>query len=863
MRKSRWAAALAAMLPGAVRRDLFEPALHDLYADAARTGRGTGLASLGLFLECWRLAPSEVLAMFRHDVRHALRLLVREPGFTLAAVLTLTLGVGANVAVFTLVNAALLRPLPYPDADRVIVLEHRDRRNGLTKPFIAIGDFADLRARQRSLESLAAYGYGRRTIFEQGDPFDVAVLQATPDLLDALGTRPSLGRAIDTGDARDKAAPVVMLGYDLWQQHFGSDPNVIGRSIKMGDVSRQVVGVAAPGFHFPANSRTDAIVPMAVPAQAPAGRKNGWVFAAGRLRAGVTMSQAQTELVTLSRGMEQEFPADNQGSEHFARTLRDAMVGDTRRALLLLLAAVGLVLFIACVNVANLLVARAVGRRQEMAVRVALGAGRSRLVAQSLTESLVLAIAAGMTGILAARWAVPALVALVPASVNLPELAAIGVDRAVILFTAGLVLLTTIVFGAITALGISVDNAAGALVNPGRVTAGSAARRATSALVVAETALAIVLLSGAGLVLRSFSRLVAVDPGFTTDRVLTFDVALPAGRYRDPAALVAFYARTVDALRRLSGVAAAGSAVVTPLTGNTWTVPFERADRRVPAGQRAPDVGWQAASGGYFAALRIPLRAGRLFDARDRPGGAPVVIISDAIRDRFFAGEDPVGRKIHLGDGPREIVGVVGSIRRASLTDDPAADLYFPEEQEPPQATTIFIRTTGDPRAAVDPARTTLRAIEPLVVLREIQTLDDVARESTQVTRLALWLLGAFAMSALALAAVGIYGVMSYSVKQRTREIGTRLALGATPANIVWLVMRDGVRVAGIGAIVGLAGGAIAARSLAALLYGTSPADPLTLGASAAILFAVALLACYLPARRATRVDPLRTLAAQ
>jgi putative ABC transport system permease protein len=354
-----------------------------------------------------------------------------------------------------------------------------------------------------------------------------------------------------------------------------------------------------------------------------------------------------------------------------------------------------------------------------------------------------------------------------------------------------------------------------------------------------------------------------VDPGFTTDRVLTFDTALPAARYREAAARSAFYARAFDALRHVNGVEAAGTAGVTPLTGNNWSAPFERADRPVPSGQRPPDVGWQTATGGYFAALRIPLLAGRLFDATDRPDGAQVVIISEAVRSRFFPGENPIGRKIRLGDGSREIVGVVGNIRRASLTDEPRADMYFAGEQSPQAQATFFLRTTGDPRAAVAEVRTTLRAIEPLVVLRDITTMDDVARESTQVTRLALWLLGAFALSALALAAVGIYGVMSYSVKQRTREIGTRVALGATSSNIVWLVMRDGVRVAGLGAIIGVAAGAIGARSLSAILYGTPAGDPLTLVGAATVLFVVAIGACYVPARRATRVDPVRTLVAR
>jgi putative ABC transport system permease protein len=800
--------------------------------------------------------------MFQHDLRLAFRLLVREPGFTVAAVLTLTLGIGANVAVFALVNAALLRPLPYPDAARLVQVEHRDRRTGITKEFVAIGDFIDLRARQTSFVSLGAFGGGRNTIFGAGDPFDVATLQATPDLLDALGFHAALGRSLTDSDAREGAAPVMMLGHEVWQERFAGDPAVVGRSIRLGAVARQVVGIGAPRFRFPANGRTEAILPMRLPAQAPAGRKNGWVFAAGRLKPGVTMAQAAADLTAISRQMEQEFPAANQGSEYFGLAVRDAMVGDSKRALLLLLAAVGLVMLVACVNVANLLVARAVGRRQEMAVRVALGAGRGRLVAQALTESFVLATVAGAAGILVAGWATPALVALVPVSMHLPELGAIGVDATVLAFTAGLAALTTLLFGLIAAFGTSIDRATGALVNPGRVTASTGARRASSALVVVETALAIVLLTGAGLVLRSFARLLAVDPGFSADHVLTLDIALPGDRYREVAPRDAFYARAFDRLRRVDGIVEAGAAAVTPLTGNNWTVPFERADRPVPAGERAPDVGWQSATAGYFSALRIPLRAGRLFAATDRPGGADVVIISEAIQERFFPGENPVGRKVRLDGRLGEIVGVVGNIRRASLTDAPRADMYFPAEQAPEANATLFIRTTADPRSATAAVRETLRSIEPQIVLRDIQTLEDVVGESVQLTRLAMWLLGVFAAAALALAAIGIYGVMSYSVRQRTREIGTRMALGASSGNILWMVMRDGIAVAGLGAAAGLAGGLFAARSMAALLFGTSPADPATLAGAVAILLTVAMLACYIPARRATRLEPRESLIA-
>jgi len=858
--RNRAARILRALLPPAVRADLFDPVVFDLEADTARGRRRSGFHLFLAFLECWRLAPAEVLSVLAHDIRYALRLLRHEPGFTVAAVLTLALGVGANVAVFAIVNAALLRSLPLPDADRLFVVRHHDRRTGISKDFVAIGDFVDLRARQRSFVSFAGWGVSRGTLYGDGEPFDASVLAATPELLSALRVEPVIGRALVAADAREGAAPVVMLGYDLWQQRFGGDPRVLGRALDAGTVKPQIVGVAPPGFHFPIDARTDLVAAMELPLAAPTARKGDWTFALGRLRAGVSLAQAREDLSVISRQMEQEHPADNQGSEYDAVSVRDAMIGDAKQPLLMLLGAVGLVLLIACVNVANLLVARAVGRRQEIAVRIALGASRGRLVAQSLTESLVLASIAGATALIAAEWTIPALAALLPATIAIPGVQGVRVDATVLWFGAAVTLLTTLVFGSITAFGSGVSHPGSALTNPGRVTAGRSIRRASSALVAAQLALAIVLLVGAGLVLRSVSRLLTVDPGFTIARVLTLDVELPPGRYPNPVTRADFYARAFSAFAGVSGIESAGSAVVCPLTGNNWTIGFERQDQPVPAGQRPPDVGWQAASGGYFRALRIPLRDGRLFNGTDRPGGPPVVIISDAIAERFFPGERAVGRRIKTGDGPAEIVGVVGSIRRAALTDEPRLDVYFPAEQAPQRSTTLFLRTSGDPLAAIAAVRASLRAIEARIVVREIRSMDEIARESVQTPRLVLWLLGTFAVCALALAAVGIYGVMAYSVRQRTREIGMRIALGATGGNIVWLMMRDGVTTAALGAGVGLVTGLAASRALSSVLFGTSPADPLTLTAATVVLLSVAAAACYVPARRAARVDPVRTL---
>jgi putative ABC transport system permease protein len=806
-------------------------------------------------------APSNPV-MLVHHVRHAVRLLFREPGFSAAAILTLALGVGANVAVFALIEAVLLRPLPFAHADDLLVLSHRDRRTGITKEFIAIADYVDLAARQSTLESLVAFGSGQSTIFGDGEPLRVTSLSATPDLFDTLKVPPALGRFLVGADARQGAAPVAVIGHEVWQTYFRGDPDLIGRSIKVGTGTRQVVGIAPRGFRFPPSQEpAGIIVPMVVPSVAPAARKSGWVFAVARVKPGVTVEQATANLAAVARDLEREHPTQNQGSEYFARSLRESLVSDTRRPLVLMLAAVAVVLLVACANVGNLLLSRALGRRQEMAVRAALGAGRARLAAQLLIESAVLAAAAGAAGVAIAYWGAPALVALVPRSVAVPGLSEVGLNGRVLAFALGTTVLTALIFGSIAALA-SAPRASGALGTRGVAGGSLAARRASSALVVAEVALAIVLLAGAALVLRSFGRLLAVEPGFTTERVLTIEVALPADRYAEPPSRKAFYDRVLPSLAQLPAVEHAGAAVVTPLTGNNWTVPFERRDRPVPAGERPPDVGWQLASGDYFKALGIPLLAGRLFDTRDTPSSPPSVIISRAIERQFFPGENPIGMRVRLGnESDAEIVGVVGDIRRAGLTDQPRADMYFPFELAPQMAITLFVRTAGDPLEALPSLTSSLRGHEPRLVIGEVSTLAAIARASMGATRLMVWLLGIFAGVALTLACVGVYGVMSYAVRQRTREIGMRMALGATRGNIMWTVMRRGAAIAAVGVALGLVAALTAAQSLSALLYGVTATDPASMIAAAATLAAATLAACYLPARRATRVDPARILA--
>jgi predicted permease len=893
----RWSSKLGWAMPSRLRRDLFEPSWQDLYVSfITRRRRHSSRVALKaldawllartmmLVLDCWRLGVTgavsrrrafmgatqssdestrERFIMILYHFRNAFRLLGRERSFTAAAVLTLALGVGANVAVFAVVEATLLHPLPYPESGRLVILNHRDKQTGLTKEFIAIGDYVDLVERQSSFESLSGYGTGQATLSGFGDPFRVSALMAGPGLLETLRVKPAMGRALVADDAREGAAPVLMLSYEFWQNRFGADPNIVGRGITHDGVKGQVVGIAPRGFRFPASSPTEVILPMSIPVQAPAARKSDWTFAVARLKPGVTLEQATIELRSISERLAEEYPRSNQSSEYFALSLRDALLGTTRPALLLMLAAVTVVLLIACANVANLLLARSMGRRREMAVRVALGAGRSRLVAQLLAESCTLALSAGVAGVLIAAWGSKALVAIIPKSVAVPGLADVGLDTGVLAFAVGISAATALGSGLVSALTVPTEMTAAALVSPGRVSAGARVRRAASLLVVAEIAFSIVLLIGAGLIIRSFSRLLAVDPGFRTDRVMTMEIQVPADRYRDPGPCRAFYDRAMAAIKGLPEVEEAGAAVVVPLTGNNWSVGFERAEFPVPAGEQPPEVGWQLASAGYFRTLGIPLRAGRLFDERDTPDTKPVVIISEAIERRFFPDEQPVGREIKLGKRKYEIAGVVGNIRRAELRDEPRADLYFPFEQTPGNSIALFVRTASEPAASLASLEAALRSTEPGITFGETRTMAEIARETIQVTHLALWLLGLFAGTALALAAVGIYGVMAYVVKQRTREIGTRVALGASRRDIVWLVMKQGAVIAAVGVAIGLGAGLSAARLLESMLYGVSPSDPATAAVAAAVLGSTMMAACYLPARRAALLDPARTLADQ
>jgi putative ABC transport system permease protein len=799
--------------------------------------------------------------MLTHDVRQALLLFRREPAFAAAAVATLALGIGANTALFAVVEAVLLRPLPFEQADRLVVLRHRDVRTGLTKPDIAIGDFVDLRSRQRSFESLAGFSGFQSTFYSEREPLRVEGAVATSDAFHALRVQPALGRLLNEEDTREGAAEVVVVSQNFWRTQLGSDPQALTRSIQLGATRRLVVGVLPSNFRFPAMPKTDVVVAQALPAAAPAQRRSGWIYGIGRLRHGQTLAGAEVELAAISRQLENEFPQQNQGSHYEALGLRDALVGDMRRPLLLLLAAVGFVLLIACANVGNLLLARALGRQQEQQLRLALGASRRRLVSQVLAEGCALAFAGGVVGAAVAWRAAPLLAASIPNEASVPALQQVGVNSGVLLFSLAAAMISALLFSALACVGLWRANT-GALASGRRGTATPGAKLAASGLVAAEIALAVVLLVGAGLTLRSFANLLAVDPGFTSSGVVTVQFALPIGRYDNDEARQAFYARAFDDIKALPDVEIVGAAMVTPLTGNNWTAPLQRVEHPVPAGQRPPEVGWQLASEGYFRALRIPLRTGRLFAARDATG-PPVVIISEAVAARYFAGEDPIGHRINLGDMTAEIVGVVGNIRRASLTDEPRADLYFPFERVMSPSTTLFIRATGDPIAVLPAVRAAVHRLEPHAVLYEIRTLSHIAEQSAAAIRLAMRLLSCFASIALLLAAVGVYGMMAYRVRRRMRELATRLALGASRADITWLVMRQASAIMTVGLAIGITAAVVVARTLSSLLFAVPPWDPAALASATALLAAATLAASYLPARRAARVDPVSILAAE
>ena len=814
------------------------------------------------------LKPKAQLTMdhLRQDIQYAFRRLLKAPGFTLIAVATLALGIGANSAIFSVVNGVLLKPLPYPEADRLVGVYHvaEGQRAVMSGP-----NFTDVIGAAKSLENAAAISTTDIILTGQGEPVRLDVAAVSASLFNVLRVRPALGRVFDADENTPGRTNVVVLSDALWRARFGADPGVLGRRIELNGVAREIIGVMPPGFSYP--SAREAWLPIRYDQNFVSKQRANWYLrVVGRLKPGITPQQSAAEVETLGRNLARQYPDANEGVGMTTFPLHEAMVGDIRRSLFVLLGAVGFVLLIACANVANLLLARAASRESEMAVRTALGAGRGRLVRQLLTECVILALAGGALGLLLGVWGVAFLTSLKPQGV--PRLDAVAVEATVILFTFGLAMITGLLFGIVPAVHATRGALSGSLKEGGRGAGTSrGGARIRGLLVVAEMALAVMLLAGAGLLMRSFLRLQSVDPGFDPSKTLSFELSLPPVRYAEEPQQVAFFDELLPRLRALPGVRAVEATMALPLSGTNFVISFNVAGRPPLTSAQEPAIEVRVATPGYFSTIGIPLKRGRLFTGEDKAGTPPVVLLTESAARQYFPNEDPIGKTIKLGWGrgqgkPRaggEVVGIVGDIKDAGLNEPNPPQLYMPYRQWPVDSMSVVMKTTTPPETLGSAVRQEVHAIDPNLPVSNIGSLEQIISESISQPRFYMTLLGVFATVALMLAAIGIFGVLSYAVSQRTREIGIRMALGAPGRTVVNLIVRQAMLLV----VSGVAAGTIAAlflsQTITKMLFGVTPTDPVTFAGVAAVLVAVALFAAYLPARRATRVDPIIALRAE
>jgi putative ABC transport system permease protein len=810
------------------------------------------------------------------DLRYALRLLRQAPGFAAIAILALALGIGANTAMFTVVDAVLMRPLPYPHADRIVQVR-KSYQGGGSQTSTSVPNYLD-EHRSPAFAYTAAYdplatGF---SLVGQGLPERFAGLHVTADFFRVLGVQPVLGRDFAPKEDQPGHAPVAILSHSLWKSKFGGRADVIGQAVTFNTQAYTVIGVLPKSFRF--SPRADVFTQLDLQHSLTYTDRQANIYnVIARLAPGLSLAQAQARINLLASQLASRFSADK-NSGILLRPLRRELSGPVRPALLILLGAVGLVLLIACANVANLLLARAAGRHQELALRTALGAAPGRIARQLLTESLLLAFLGGAAGLLFAYWAVPALVALSPAS--LPRVTAIGISPAVLLFTLSLCVATGLIFGVAPAWQASRPDVNAVLKEGGtRASGGRGRRRLRAALVVSEIAFALVLLSAAGLLITSWMRLEGVAPGFQPNHVLTMRLAMAPSRYDSALAVANFESELLPRLQRLPGVQAAALSDDLPLQGCP-DLPFEIMGRPSPPRNNMPDGYYHAVAGNIFAALGIPLLRGRAFTAADNAHSQGVVIINEAAAQRWWPHQDPVGQAIWIGKpimgpaltdpGPRTIVGVVGNLHQGSLGHRHIRDaLYVPESQVPDALMAEFVkllppavvlRTAGDPAAVTAAAERQVWAVDRSIPIYQARTLNQIIARSNAPQRFNALLLGIFALLALALAAVGIYGVMAYSVAQRQREIGIRMALGAERGRVLRLILGDGLRLAVMGVVIGWAAGLALTRLLASLLFGVKSWNPAIFIATAVALTAVAALASVIPARRAASVDPIQAL---
>jgi putative ABC transport system permease protein len=800
------------------------------------------------------------------DIRYAVRALMRTPGFTAVALATLALGIGANTAIFSVVDAVLLKPLPYPQPERLVRLYQTLPRENVDNNGVSYPNYADWAARSRSLEDLAAVRLHDYTLTDRGEPALVVGGTATSNLFRLLRARPLLGRTLVASDDAPGAAPVAVLTERLWRQRFGGDASALGRIATLDGRPFTVVGVMPDAFTTPPElPRAELWTPLSQdPVFADLRERRGghYLTLVGRLAAGRTIAQAQAELASIASTLERQFPKENEGWGVRMVPLAESLVSGFRTALLVLLGAVALVFLIACANIANLLLARASARSREVAIRAALGASRARLARQFLTECLVLSLAGGALGVALAYAGMGVLRRMIPG--DLPRSAGIAVDARVLVFALAASVAGAVVFGLAPALQASASGLTHAL-REGTAGSGESGRRrrVRAALVVAETALSFVLLVGAGLLARSFLRLRETPLGFDPSGVLTAGMSLPRAQYDAPAQWNGFYSRLLERVRAEPGVEGVAAALPLPLMGGGLNFGFQIEGRPSPPGEVEPSANYTALTPDYFRVMRLPLLRGRLLNDGDGTDRPKVCVISAEFVRRYFPNEDPIGRRLVFGfqePSPREIVGVVGDVKRDGLGVTSRPEMYVPFAQEPWWAAYLVVRTAGDPSALAPIVRSDVHALDPTLPIEDAQPMTRTVYDSAAQPRFRTTLLGLFAGAALLLAALGIYGVVSYGVGRRTRELGIRVALGAQRGDVLRMILREGLLLSAAGLAAGLAGALVLTRYLSSLLFEVGRLDPATYAAVAATLLAASLIAGLVPARRATRVDPVTAL---
>src|SRR3954469_15337658 len=793
------------------------------------------------------------------DVRYAIRSLVRQPTFTAVAVLTLLLGIGANTAIFSVIKAVLLNPLPYRSPDRLVVVSEQnpDGNADLVAPLT----FVDWQSQSHAVPALAAFRQLRYAFGGTDAPLNVPSVRATPNPFALLGATATLGRTVREGEGQPGNDRVAVLSRAFWQRQFGGSPAVIGRTIQLDAQPYTVVGVMPADFDFPPSANVDVWTPLSFDPNDAHGRsrKARSLDIVGRLAGGVPQEQAQREMSVIAGRLATTYPDSNAGWGARVISAQEQLVTTVRPALLLISAAVGFLLLIVCANVANLILARLSSRRGEIAVRAALGAGRMQLVRQVLAESFVLSGIGGALGLLVA-WAGVRVVRGLPEG-SLPRMQEVRLDGGVLLFALLLSIGVALIFGLIPAIHASRAGLRDTM-NAFSGSTRSSGGRLLNALVVVEVALALMLLVGAGLMTRSFAQLMRVSPGFEPGNLLAVQLYLPQSKYKTGIDRTRFYMDAIHRVGAIPGVRTAAGVSTLPMypVGIDYALPFTIEGHAAPANGEEPRADIRTATPGYFETMKIALLKGRVIDSRDRAGAPGTIVINETMARRYFAGEDPIGKVVRNPHGKGEVVGIVGDVKHYGLDSEPRAELFMPAWQQPLNGMALIVRTASDPAGFVDAIRREVLAVDAEQPIYDVSAMADVVSRSVFLPRVSMLLLGAFAVSALLLAVVGIYGVVSYGVTQRTRELGVRMALGANAASTLRLVLGRSMLLVGVGTICGLVGSAGVARVIAGLLYGVSPADPVVFIGVSVVLGAAGLAASVIPARRATRVDPIVAL---